>query len=53
MFIGQKPTPKDTYKKEDTKDAKDAKFEQTRRCALYSAGFSSANPNIVNSIMGA
>ncbi len=53
MFIGQKPTPKDRYKKEDTKDAKDAKFEQARRCSLYSAWFSTANPKIANSMMGA
>lgn len=53
MFIGQKPTPKDNYKKEDTKDAKDAKFEQTRRCALYSAGFWTADPEKANGIMGA
>ena len=32
---------------------KDAKFEQTFRCALYTAGFSSSNPNMVNSVIGA
>ena len=53
IFIGSKPTPKNDYKKEETKEVKDAKFEQSFRCALYSAGFTSSNPNMVNSIMGA
>ncbi len=53
IFIGSKPTPKNDYKKEETKDVKDAKFEQTFRCALYTAGFSSSNPNMVNSVIGA
>jgi hypothetical protein len=53
VYMGEKPTPKDRYKKEDTKEARDLKFEQARRCGLYDAGFESANPNIVNSIMGA
>lgn len=53
MFIGQKPTPKNDYKKEETKDVKDARFEQTFRCALYTAGFTSSNPNMANSVLGA
>lgn len=50
VFLSQKASPKENYKSEETRAEKDRRFEEIRRCAAYSAGFTTSDPAKMNGV---